>query len=422
VREPHFENAKNVRLKAMKLLIWNFSQIEAESSNFGDRAIFRSLVADIKKTFPGVEIFSLSSDPQLTSRLYGVNAFHFNDVLKLLMAIRKSDMVILGGGEFIQDKTSLLYLIANLSIGALAIALRRPMSLMAIGVADEDEISFFGRLITRLILNKARFITVRDPQSKLILNKLKVSKPPIHVTADASSRLPTASRNRVDEIMDKQGLPRKKKLLVGVVPRRMLYGKFNVLPLGVQIRLNIVPSTYYYQNQKLSKVLAETMDNMVRDLDAGILFIPMYEGKSFSYRDRDFAVDIMKLMQNKNKARILSGKYSPEELKGVFGQLDLVIGMTLHSLIMAAMTGVPTFAISYSSKMDRFIQMMGQEEHSISIKDLTVKGLSAGINIVFSKRESIREELIRKAQELQERAFLNIKLLSDCLSGMDKPR
>lgn len=413
---------KNLGLKTMKLLIWNFSQVEAESSNFGDRAIFRSLVDDIRKTFPSVEIFSLSSDPKLTSQLYGVTALHFENVLKLIRVVRKCDMVILGGGEYIQDKTSLLYLISNLSIGALAIVLRRPICFMAIGVADEEEISVFGRFIARLILNKAKFITVRDPQSRVMLNKLKVSKPPIYVTADAASRLSTAPKSRVEEIMNEQGLGKQRRLLVGVSPRRILYGKFNILPLGVQIRLNIVPSTFYYQNRNLSKVLAEAIDGLVRNLDAEILFIPMFEGKSFSHRDQDFACDIMKLMRNRDKARILSGNYAPEEIKGIFGQLDMVIGMTLHSLIMATIAGVPAFAISYSSKMDRFVRMIGQEEHSISIKDLTVKGLLTGVNSVLAKSEAIREELIYKAQELQERALLNITLLSECLSEMDKSR
>ena len=215
----------------MKFIIWSFSQIEAESSNFGDRAIFSSLTVDIRRMFPDAEIFALSSDPQLTSRLYSVSAFHFRDVYKLVAKIRESDLVILGGGEFIQDRTSLLYLIANLSIGALAIFLKRPIVFVAIGVADEDEISLFGRFITRLVLNKAKFIAVRDPQSELILRKLKVSKPSIYVTADAASRLSMASADRVDAIMRKHVAEEGQKLLVGVVPRRMLYGKFNILPL-----------------------------------------------------------------------------------------------------------------------------------------------------------------------------------------------
>ena len=404
----------------MRLLIWSFSQIEGESSNFGDKAIFASMVTDIKKILPNAQIFSISSNPSYTRRHYRVNASHFKEIHLVLRAIRNSDLVILGGGEFIQDKSSLAYIIANLSIGALAIALRKPIVFLGIGVADADEISLIGRLLTRLVLNQAKLITVRDEQSKIILKELKVTKPPVYVTADAALRLTMASGKRIDEIMVHEGIQRNHRFLVGVAPRRALFGRFSILPLGTQIKLNIAPSAYYYQNRRLARILADTLDYLVSELDAEIVFIPMYVGKNFSYGDKDFALDLAKMMCNKDRAKIISGTYSPGELLGVFSRMDLVIGMTLHSLIVATMMEVPTVAISYSSKMNRFMYTIEQEEHLIDIENLSFKKLLVKIDHVLSNKRLIRQGLRENIRKLQRRASLNMKLLSDYLTQTEK--
>jgi len=394
-----------------KLLVWNFSQLEGEKSNTGDKAIFSSMVTDIKKAIPNAEIITISNDPAYTAKRYGVKAAHLRNLAGIWRALRRVDLVILGGGEFIQDKSSIPYLLLNLSIGIFAILLNKPIMFYAIGVADNDEISAFGNFLSRFVLNRAKLISVRDEESKKVLQSLRVKRP-IYVTADPSLTLSPARKERLNEILTIEGISKGETFLIGVAPRRALYGRFNILPLGIRIKLNLVPHAYYVQNQKLGCTLAKAMDCLIDECNAKVVFIPMYSGTNFSYRDHEFALEIIDMMRNKNSVTIISGVYLPEELQALFGEMDMVVGMTLHSLILAVMMNVPVVAISYSSKIDRFMRMIGQESRVVDTQSIRLEDLLSKIKSVWSYRLQIKQDLKASTEILRNRASLNSKLIT----------
>jgi len=393
-----------------KLLVWNFSQLEGEKSNTGDKAIFFSMVTDIKKAMPNAEIITISNDPQYTAKQYGVRAAHLWKITQICRALRQANLVILGGGEFIQDKTSIPYLLLNLSLGILAILFKKPIMFYAIGVGDNDEISTFGNFLSRFVLNQAKLISVRDEESKKVLESLGVKRP-IYVTADPAFTLTPARKERLNEILTLEGVSKDKAFLIGVAPRKAPHGRFNVFPLGIQIRLNLAPYAYYIQNQKLGCTLAKTLDYFIDKLNAKVVFVPMYTGTNFSYRDHEFAHEIVNMMRNKNSATIVSGIYPPEELQAVFGEMDMIIGMTLHSLILAVTMNVPIVAISYSSKINRFMRAIGQEDQLIDIWDVKFEDLLRKFETTWASRLQIKQDLKASREILRKRALLNTKLI-----------
>jgi polysaccharide pyruvyl transferase CsaB len=397
-----------------RLLVWNFSQLEGKRSNTGDRAIFAAMVTDIKKAIPNVEIISISNDPAYTARQYGVTAVYLRKIRDVWKALCRADLIVLGGGEFIQDRSSIPYLILNLSVGIFAILLNKPMIFYAIGVADSKDISTFGKFLTRFVLNRAKLISVRDEVSKEVLESLGVKRP-IYVTVDATLTLSPADRRRINEILTRERISRGSKLLVGVAPRGALWGSFNILPLGIQIKLKLAPQAYYIQNEKIGRTIAQTLDYLIDKLDANIIFLPMYTGTNFSYRDHEFALEIINMMHCKDRAKIVNATYSPQELQGLFGEMDIIIGMTLHSLILAATMNVPVVAISYSSKMDRFMQMINQESRIVKVNDIKSKDLLAMIESTWSSKEQIKNDLKVLMESLRERASLNVKLVLNCI-------
>ena len=76
--------------------------------NFGDEAIAKVLTSHLKSK--GAEkITVLSSSPNKTAKLYGVDSVNF---LKFYQPIIESDVLISGGGSLLQDITSLKSLIS----------------------------------------------------------------------------------------------------------------------------------------------------------------------------------------------------------------------------------------------------------------------------------------------------------------------
>ncbi|TET77419.1 MAG: hypothetical protein E3J41_07155, partial [Candidatus Cloacimonadota bacterium] len=101
------------------------------------------------------------------------------------------------------------------------------------------------------------------------------------------------------------------------------------------------------------------------------------------------------------------GDYSPKELKAFLGQMDLVIGMRMHSLIMASMMGVPVVGIDISPKFAPFFRLIRQEYYLIDIENANFDTLFHKVETAWSNRKQISEELRLRTNVLQKRALSN---------------
>ncbi|WP_332882030.1 polysaccharide pyruvyl transferase family protein [Methanosarcina horonobensis] len=57
-------------------------------------------------------------------------------------------------------------------------------------------------------------------------------------------------------------------------------------------------------------------------------------------------------------------------MMGIFGKMEMVIGMRLHSLIFSARMNVPMIGITYSGKVDEFLKMVEQDKWSLNYKEI----------------------------------------------------
>lgn len=132
--------------------------------------------------------------------------------------------------------------------------------------------------------------------------------------------------------------------------------------------------------------------------------------------DDKVSSEIAQLMQYRDNTKVITQDYTPQELKGILGEMDLVIGMRMHSTIMASTMGVPVIGIGYSPKFKPFFEMIGQEACLINIKDLTSKLLLDRIKLTLSYKEQIKKELIARIKFLQTQASMNTDFVSRLLS------
>src|SRR5215470_16943351 len=71
--------------------------------NTGDEAILTAMLSSLRSAQPDLKFVVVSGNPEQTSARYDVESALWTDLQSILDAVRRSDVVILGGGGLFQD-------------------------------------------------------------------------------------------------------------------------------------------------------------------------------------------------------------------------------------------------------------------------------------------------------------------------------
>ena len=88
------------------------------------------------------------------------------------------------------------------------------------------------------------------------------------------------------------------------------------------------------------------------------------------------------------QAGCLREKYLSEETLSIIGCMDVLVGVRLHSLIYAAVMGVPMVGISYDPKVESFLSSI-QQPTPFTVEDFTLEGFQAAFRETMERREEI---------------------------------
>ena len=136
------------------------------AGNLGDELLFRRLL-DLLRVGGADEVTVVSLDPVATESLHGVTAVHPRALHRVVTALRRADLVIVGPGGLLQDASSPFNLPYQLHRAILARALDVPVLGLGLG-ADPMHRRGSGTLL-RLGLGSASTIAVRDEPSRRAL-------------------------------------------------------------------------------------------------------------------------------------------------------------------------------------------------------------------------------------------------------------
>ena len=137
--------------------------------NFGDETILKVLTEQLKNFKDCSEITVFSSNPLKTEEQYKVKSIYSFDLLSVIKELLRCNYLISGGGSLLQDATSNKSLIYYLGIIAVALFLRKKVVVFAQGIGPINNKILAN--ITRILLKKAKYITVRDNKSLNLLSK-----------------------------------------------------------------------------------------------------------------------------------------------------------------------------------------------------------------------------------------------------------
>ncbi|NOU95068.1 polysaccharide pyruvyl transferase CsaB [Paenibacillus sp. LMG 31456] len=295
--------------------------------NSGDEAVLQSILLALEEQgrAQGIRLIPvvLSIDPAKTQKTYGVEAVHRMKLGELVRAIRGADGLISGGGSLLQDETGFKTIPYYLAVLKLAQWLGKPTFIYSQGIGPVHRPMFFSWI--RGVFNKCRFVSVRDQESKQLLQKMNVTKE-VMVVPDPVMGMPLASTGHQVE-----DLPKGATSVVGVSLR------------------------FWNQDRSELKAISEAIALILEQSDVHVRFLPFHLPS-----DTAASEYVIGLLDPKYHARITiaDNVTHPQHMLSEVSRCHLLIGMRLHSLIYGASQQVPMIGISYDPKIDQFLNRL----------------------------------------------------------------
>ncbi len=353
--------------------------------NIGDESILRAVINGVRSRLPDSRLTVLSHDPAATREKYGVDAVNRMAPLEIVRAVKRCDMLISGGGSLLQDVTSSKSLLYYLAIIRLAKHYGKKVFIYSQGIGPIDRAA--NRRATARVLRQVDGIVVRDERSANLLGEIGV--PRAVITADPVLRMPQVDKARGKAALRKAGVPEQRGLTVGwAIRERDANGAF-----VAEIRKCILWLRERY--------------------NAESVLIP------FHYEE-DLAVCRAIAAQTDGAAVCLQEKYLSEDMLSIIGNMDILTGVRLHSLIYAAIMGVPMIGISYDPKCTAFLRSVGMEPLSTR-KEFTAERFEAEFPRVLEDGARQAATVTERVTELQTKLNANEDMICDLLAGRNEP-
>ncbi len=345
-------------------------------NNSGDDALLYAIVEGLRRFLPDVRILVLSARPKDTMQTYQIDAKYRFDVVRVCRALKQSKLLLNGGGSLIQDATSVQSLYYYLLVMHAAKRYGCMLYIYANGIGP---IRAKNMEAARKVIDKADMVTLRDSASMVDLQKIGISsKTPVRVTADPTMILRGKSRRVVQEIFRQEGIPAE--------------GSY----IGISVR------NWNKNDRQFAEKIALVLERICTKYQVIPVFIPMKYPSDIKISER-----VCELMQV--NGYVLQQQYSVFEMIGIVEQMDMILGMRLHTLIYAAGTGVPVIGLTYDPKVTGFLEDIGQPRF-IDVSDIDMEQLYGQMEEVLTHKEEICSQLKAKSEELEEKALLNAEL------------
>ncbi len=293
-------------------------------ANAGDEAVLASLTQILQAARPGVELVALSAKPEETAAAYGIRAIDRWDRAALKRELKDAALFISGGGSLLQDVTSVRSVYYYTSLIRTAERAGVPTVVLAQGLGPLN--SGISRWLVRRALSKCRLLSWRDEASLGLAQEIGLGGVKNFLVCDPVLLWRPDLESDIKESDIKQNSADKsgemKRVALALRPWRDLQ-------VDEAVRLAELLQGGGYQ----------------------VVLLPFHRGE-----DEKLAAEINGRLSVKAE---IAECGTPEAAMRVLSGVDFVVGMRLHSLIMAAALGKAALAISYDPKVDAFAESMG---------------------------------------------------------------
>ena len=320
--------------------------------NIGDAAVVCS-IRDLLNKYLKISSYKLMNIEKLKGFTWNLQASLTR--LRSPKAINTYDLCIIGGGGLYSH---FFFPINNELIKSIKI----PIILYGIGNNldfGDNELSKAQKNSIYLLNKHSRLSSVRDTETYKFLRNLNIQN--VNIIGDPAIFLETKKGDKIISCRNK-----------------------------MRIGINIAHHKWKLQSLYLNKVInayVEACNFFVRELDAQIIYLKHTPREDVLIREleKSLPIRVVDYCPSRNLTYRLHhrlpilpfkiGECRPHELKYVYSNLDLVIGMHLHSAILAFSSGVPIINIAYNLKNYSFMKFIHQEDKIIRVDRIDSKRL-----------------------------------------------
>jgi len=307
----------------------------------------------------------------------------------LLRNLRQSDIILVFIQDTFSDNRRILSIVDHFFEISTAFLLNDNVMIWNASIGPLKK--RFTRKLATYLFNKSKAVTVRERKSYEYLLEAGIDEKKLHLFPDTVFLLEPASESHINDIFSAEGITlNKNQPVIGISIGRefpmktqrkssslfrnaatSLYNFMEYcLPDNAAFKLACMAEGIRLFSKKITTkkmIFTEIIDYLAEKYNATILLIPhiiIPEEKGYvDMRDeRNDALTVFKIVENKPNVKILRGVYTTEELKGITGRLDMLIGMRMHICVASVSQFIPTLAITYNYKFYGMMEFVDQQQ------------------------------------------------------------
>ena len=345
--------------------------------------------------------------PVLSQRWTGRARYWFTPVglREIVGAYLAADLVLSAPGGYLFSSAhsiSLLILIFSLALAMLA---GKPVYLLPQSIGPIRH-GWEGQLL-RWLLQRVRIVMVREPVSLQLLQTCKVRNARIRLLPDMAFSLPAADANdgkawlRAHGVDPGDGRPRLGMTMIN---------------WGAQ-------DQGFDQQAAYERACAAAARWFVEQTGGRVFFFPQVWGPTPDQDDRIPARRVAEQLRDLSDAIFLVEKpLSIEQLKAIYGQMDIFIGTRMHSNIFTIGEAVPVIAIGYQHKTRGIAEMAGLSKWVMDIQQVDEKSLVSQLEALWLNREACRQDLRQVLPDLIHQAEQAGVMVAEDYAGLTQEK
>lgn len=361
-------------------------------NNAGDELMLDRLLGMIRETRLDAEVTVLSGNPLNTRRKHRVEAIpyvisdRFERWRTLVRCIARSDVLIFGGGTFLQDYgiRSWHPIAYYLKLVIVARLLRKKVGIIGSGVGPLT--TSMGRRISRWIVDLANIAIMRDRDSIRLLSEIGTSARHIQLGADL------------------------------VVPSGKMSPTVVSQAKSKRIGLSFFPffSYVFGDFQQQTAMTAEIVAFLKALAERFEIFFFCFQ-EDVDGADNLFAINLA-AVDGVSFQTVLYSEDSDRFLERL-GEMDLVIGMRYHFILLAILAGIPSVAVSYHPKVTSLMAEFGLSDAVIQVNSFTA---ASALKLLFS--DACRKAECSLIDDFVRRGKVNSAALHALISPIERNR
>ena len=327
----------------------------------------KAILSQFREIDPDMPFWVMTRRKNETRVANKTRAMYIFNVVAFIRSLRKAEIFVNGGGSLMQDVTSSRSLYFYLFTLKAAKWCGCKIIMYGCGIGPIN-LPRNRRIAAKVLNSTADIITLRDRVSLELLKEMKVDKPEIILAADPTVNIQKANPAVVEAAFAQEGVP------AGI---RMI---------GFCLR--------NWPDFRHPEWIGEAADYAWKTYGLTPVFLPIEIPKDISAAAKATA-------GMTSPYYTCSQKHTVEELIGMLGSMEVVVGMRLHSLIFATAGGAPVIGISYDVKVDSFIKYIGSDS-CISLTSLSKEWLCKEIDLAVQRGPEKVQEAVARLREAQK--------------------